>query len=203
MKRVFLFFGVMLAMSCSKTDVDLAPAGIGESTTKSVNQLAFEKELMRLLVDDNVLFDLILEGKLSVELLDEFFHQENWTLDFESIQVNLRASDSERLYNYLLALQELSHSPEQELLFNVQLERLAEQIVTGWEMKFGQLFEGKADNPCRRAAAQNALSVMASGFSMMGGALAFGPAAPAVVMGGVVGTCVGAGLTWLISSANC
>lgn len=207
MKRVSLLLIVLLTMACSKTEIEPYDQTSDLNPVKTVQQSEAAQEFIRLAGRDNVLLEFVGDDILTIESLEKIYSTEgdSTIIDLTQLDEPLNSTDVDRLFEYFNDLADATENLKADegwaQLNEKQLNLIAEDIVISWQGMYGS--QAKAPTPCEQQASADAVNVLTAGFSSMGAALAFGPATPVVVMGGTVGTLIGATAVWAIGYAKC
>lgn len=207
MKRVSLLLIVLLTMACSKTEIEPYDQTSDLNAVKTVQQSEAAQEFIRLAGRDNLLLEFVAGDILTIESLEKIYSTEgdSTIIDLTQLDEPLNSTDIDRLFEYFNDLADATENLKADetwaQLSEEQLNLIAEDIVISWQGMYGS--QAKAPTPCEQQASQDALKVLAGGFSMLGSSLAFGPLAPQAFMGMTVGTLVGATATWAIGISNC
>jgi len=213
MKTIFWSSALMALLffaSCAK-DVDSpvqeSRSEIQENSNKSkvkIADAAWYKAYRDLLTKDNVLSKYIMDGTLSeTELIALNNARMNGTLEITDLSTFLSSSETSKLLDYfndvnnhVANTQFNSSYPKEAMLVHID-------ALKYWQAKLPNTHWAKATD-CEEEAAQAAVQTLGGGIATAAGASLFsGPAAPFVLVGGVVGSIFGSVAVWAISMAGC
>jgi hypothetical protein len=201
---------VVILASCAKeadSPVQESGSEIHENSNKSkvkIADAAWYKAYRNLLTKDNVLYKYIMDGTLSeTELIALNNARINGTLEISDFSTFLSSSEANRLLGYFndvnnhVANTEFNSSyPNEVMLVHID-------ALKYWQAKIPNAHWAKATD-CEEEAAQAAVQTLGGGIATAAGASLFsGPAAPVVLVGGVVGSIFGSVAVWAISMAGC